>query len=292
LADQSNRKSLPASCRNRFKQLDNRGLSMKMAAPLFVSCLLIVTGIIRFDVVAQDSPEGKRKGTAQPTSEHHRVFRVQTELQRRILGQESSVFVLFERRGVLKDGAPDEPALQSMRRDLERTGTKDGIVRFRMFLDQAADSNQHGLPDALGRVARAAGFQAGTIEEELRNDGLTWRDRLATLDRAHPGLRGGDEPGLGNKFVRIYPVRTRLSYCLLEESDCVVEFLVFPDEEVEDRMRVLIKATLPKLDLGRKEQIQFLVPGDKVPAGSHAQLQERLGLTAKSLGFARSRVSY
>lgn len=206
---------------------------------LFVVCyMLIVTGMIRFAGLAPVSAESQRKGTAKLTSEHHRVFRVQTELQRLILGQESSVFVLLERRGVLKDGAPDELALQSIRGDLERTGTKDGIVRFRMFLDQASDSNQNvRLHDGLGRIARASGFQVATIDEELRNDGLTWRNRLATLDRAHVGLRGGDEARLGNKMVGIYPVRTPLSRYLFEDSDCVVEFLVAPDPEVEPSPR-------------------------------------------------------
>jgi hypothetical protein len=65
-----------------------------------------------------------------------------------------------------------------------------------------------------------------------------------------------------------------------------------PDPETEDRVRVIIKATIAKLDLGRKQQILFRVPADQVEERSRVPLQERLGRLAKSLGFQTSQVSY
>lgn len=97
---------------------------------------------------------------------------------------------------------------------------------------------------------------------------------------------------MGNNTVRIYPVRTPLSRFLFEESDCVVDFLVTPDPEVEDRVRVTVKAMAKKLDLARKRQIHFRVPADQVEERLRVPLQERLGRLATSLGFKRSRVSY
>ena len=82
--------------------------------------------------------------------------------------------------------------------------------------------------------------------------------------RGRPGLPGSDEPGLGNKTVRIYAVRTPLSRYLFEGSDCVVDCLTAPDREVEDRVRVAIKAMTGKLELVRRQEILFRVPFDDV----------------------------
>src|SRR5262249_47944029 len=139
---------------------------------------------------------------------------------------------------------------------------------------------------------RAEGFRGAKVDEELRNDDLTWRKRIATLDGGRPGSPRGDEAGLDNNAVRIYPVRTPLSRYVFEGSDCVVDCLAAPVLEVEDRVRVTIKATLPKLDLERKQQIHFRVPADQVEERSRVPLQEELHRLANSLGFQRSRVSY
>jgi hypothetical protein len=270
---------------------------MKKIALFGVSGLLIVAGMIRFDLVAQESAEGGRKGPGPPGGEHHLVFPVRTELQRLILGKDISVFVSLDPTGIVKDGELDQAVLQSIRRDLARAGTREGLVHFRIFHGKTSDPTQNREPEmqlhkALRGLARAVGIRGAKVDQEFRNDDMTWRDRIATLDGARPGLPGGDEPGLGNDMVRIYPVRTPLSRYIFQGSDCVVDCLVAPDLEVEDRVRVTIKATLPKLDLKRKQQVHFRVPADKVEEHSRVPLQERLHRLAKSLGFQRSMVSY
>jgi hypothetical protein len=285
--------SLSIRIRRLFAAGAQEDSTMKKIALFGVSGLLVVAGMIRFDLAAQESAEGRQKGPGPPSGEHHVVFPVRTELQRLILGKDISVFVSLDLTSVVKDSQLDQAALQSIRRDLVRAGTRDGIVHFRIFHDKASDHHENRrLHDALSGLARVVGFRDAKVDEELRNDDVTWRDRIATLDEARPGLSGGDEPGLGNNMVRIYPVRTPLSRYVFEGSDCVVDFLVAPDLEIEDRVRVTIKATLPKLDLGRKQRVHFRVPADKVEEHSRVSLQERLHRLAKSLGFQRSSVSY
>jgi hypothetical protein len=92
--------------------------------------------------------------------------------------------------------------------------------------------------------------------------------------------------------IRFDSVRTPLSCYLFEESDCVVDFLAAPDPELEDRVRVMVKAMARKLDLARQQQIHFRIRPDHVEEHSRPPLQERLNRLAKSLGFRRSRVSY
>jgi beta-lactamase regulating signal transducer with metallopeptidase domain len=271
----------------------NEDPTMKKVALFGLSGLLVAAGMIRFDLVAQESARGGREGPGPPRGEPHLVLPVQTELQRLILGKDVSAFVSLDLRGVVKDGELDQAALRSIGRDLAAAGARVGIVRFRIFHDRTSSSNEDKrLHDALKGLARAAGFRSAKVDEELRNDDVTWRQRIATLDGDRPGLPGGDEPGMGNQTVRIYPVRTPLSRYLFEGSDCVVDFLAAPDPEVEDRVRVSIKAMAKNLDLARKQRIHFRVPADKVDERSRVPLQERLDRLAKSLGFRRSQVSY
>jgi hypothetical protein len=267
---------------------------MKKVALFAVAGLLVVAGMIRFDLVAQESAKGGRDDPGPPRGEPHLVFPVQTELQRLILGKDISVFVSLNLRGVVKEGGElDQAALRSIGRDLAAAGAREGIVHFRIFHDRTSSPGaDKRLHDALRGLARAVGFRGAKVDEELRNDDVTWRERIATLDRSRPGLPRGDEPGMGNNTVRIYPVRTPLSRYLFEDSDCVVDFLAAPDPEVEDRVRVTVKAMAKKLDLARKQQIHFQVPADKVEERSRVPLQERLSRLAKSLGFRRSRVTY
>ena len=136
------------------------------------------------------------------------------------------MFVTLDLTGVVKDAEPDAGALESIRRDLAGAGAKDGIVYFRIFHDRTAPPNENKrLHDALRGLARAEGFRGSKVDEELRNDDMTWRERIAALDGGRPGLPGSEEPGLGNKTVRIYAVRTPLSRYLFEGSDCVVDCL-------------------------------------------------------------------
>jgi hypothetical protein len=265
---------------------------MKKFAPFGVAGVLVLAGMVRINLNAQESVDGPPTGSKQPRGEHHRVVPVQTELQRLILGKDSSVFVTLDLAGVVKDAEPDQAALLSIRRDLAGAGARNGIVCFRIFHAKTADSHENKrLHDALRRLAQAEGFHGANVDEEWRNDALTWRERIAALDGAPHGLPGGDEPGLGNKTVRIYAVRTPLSRYIFEGSDCVVDCLVTPDQEVEDRIRVAIKAMTGKLDLVRRQEILFRVPFDDVAERSRARL-ERLDRLAKSLGFQRSKVTY
>jgi hypothetical protein len=269
-----------------------RQLNMRQSHLFGVAGALVLAGMINIDLAAQVSADGRPMGSDPPRGEHHRVLPVQTELQRLILGKDVSVFVTLNLTGVVKDAKPDEAGLRSIRRDLAGAVARDGIVYFRIFHDKTADSHENKrLRDALRGLAQAEGFRGSKVDEEWRNDALTWRERITALNGGPPGLPGGDEPGLGNKTVRIYPVRTPLSRYLFEGSDCVVDCLAAPDEEVEDRVRVAIKAMTGKLDLVRRQEILFRVPFDVVAERSRVRL-ERLDALAKSLGFQRSRVAY
>jgi hypothetical protein len=266
---------------------------VKRIALIGVSGALAIAGMIGCDAVAQEAAERRPKGAQPLGGEHHLVLPVQTELQRLILGKDVSVFVTLDLMGVVKDGTLNQSALGSIRRDLAGAGARDGIVHFRVFHEKTADTHENKrLHEALRGLARAEGFRGAKLDEELRNDDLTWRARVATIDAGRPRSARGDEAGLGTDSVRIYPVRTTLSRYLFEGSDCVVDCLAAPVLEVEDRVRVTIKATVPKLALERKQQILFRVPADQVEERSRVPLQEELRRLANSLGFQRSRVSY
>ena len=93
------------------------------------------------------------------------------------------MFVSLDLTGVVKDSEPDQAALRSIRHDLAEGGTRDGIVYFRIFHDKTADSHENKrLHDALRALAQAEGFRGAKVDEEWRNDALTWRERIAALD--------------------------------------------------------------------------------------------------------------
>src|SRR5262245_59398575 len=133
---------------------------MKKVALFGVAGVLVLAGMIRIDLAAQESAEGRPKGPKPPRGEHHRALPVRTELQRLILGKDISVFVTLDLTGVVKDGEPDQAALRSIRRDLAGAGARDGIVHFRIFHDKTANSHENKrLHDALRGLAQAEGFR-------------------------------------------------------------------------------------------------------------------------------------
>jgi len=164
---------------------------MKKVALFGVAGVLALAGMIRIDLAAQVSAEGRPKDSKPPGGAHYRVLPVQTDLQRLILGKDVSVFVTLDLTGVVKDAEPDQAALRSIRRDLAGAGARAGIVYFRIFHDKTADSHENKrLHDALRGLARAEGFRGSKVDEERRNDALTWRDLMRSRSGRVCGWRG------------------------------------------------------------------------------------------------------
>ena len=161
---------------------------------------------------AQESAAGGRKGLNPPETSIIWFSQSKRNGQRLSWGHDISVVVTLDLMGVVKDGAPTQVALEEIRRDLAGAGRKDGIVYVRIFHDKTSPPNQNKrLHDALIGARRAEGFRGSMFDQELRNDDMNWRERIAALDKGRPGLPGGDEPGLGTKTIRIYAVKTPLS---------------------------------------------------------------------------------
>ena len=124
------------------------------------------------------------------------------------------------------------------------------------------DESMEVLTNCLTTFGRRAGFAKS-------NSGVTythgsWDEMIDAVNRHSAGFMPGDEPASADELVRVWPVRTLLSWYLTDNADCVVEIVPRFDEQddslLDPDLRQSIRDHVAKLGLERKSGSSFASP--------------------------------
>jgi hypothetical protein len=260
---------------------------MKKLALLWITPVLIVSGFVRLDLWAQERPAPAAPGG----KVRHLVFPVKTDLHRFLLGRDAQVFVAVDSTGRVGEAGLDADALKAIRVDLARYRAKDASVRFNVFHVAEAgrgDLDSPTVKEELKTIAVGLDFRVDGFIDEYVNDPTTWPTRIAGLDRDLPGPAGGDETGVNDRAIKVYPVRTPLSRYLTGDADCVVEIVTPSAGKLDPEIEPGIVRAVARLKLARKEKMYFRVLASGEFNLSVAPIPEQTHQLARRLGFPKS----
>jgi hypothetical protein len=260
---------------------------IKKAALLGVCTLLAISGIVRIELVAGQPAKGEPDEPSVRRGVDYLVFPVKTELQRLLVHrQDAKVFVALNGTGLRSEDDVDETVLKAIRADLGRIASKGDAVQFSIFFGKSSGGfNPRAMREALRNLALDLGLEALAREVEWRNDVVTWKDRLATIEEGLPDMPGAEEAGIGDSAAKTYPVRTRLSRYLTQGADCVVDILKPLAGDGDEETCEVIRSSVSKLAILRKMHISFRVHSPPDGNGARDQIMGELKRLAESLGF-------
>jgi hypothetical protein len=222
--------------------------------------------------------------------ENHVIFRVKTPLQRLLTRQGvPSLFVAVNGAGCYdkKEFAP--ATLEALRRDLSRTTSAGDVVRFSIFFGEGSDGlDPKPLQEALGNLAGELALVADPNRMEMRNDNLSWKQKLAQMDEGLPAAGApGDEEGDGDGETTVYPVRTHLSR-YLTGADAYIELRGSSHGDARSGMDApeTIRTSVAKLKFARKKRISFhFYTLPTMDSNERRRLMKTLETFTRSLGF-------
>lgn len=113
------------------------------------------------------------------------------------------------------------------------------------------------IKDALREVAHKAGFEKVSIIDT--NTSATWLERVGAAVE-YVENDGATETVIENDFVRVYPIRTKLSKLLAGDGDCIVEVFQPVDGTVKslsDPLRQAIGDAVTQANLEYKTRLIF-----------------------------------
>ena len=215
--------------------------------------LLAAFTVPRADVLAQEPAKDKPAEPAFVRGEHHLIFRVETELQRLLIRPlDAKIVVVIDAERIRQPDDVEEARVETIRRDLASFARRGEAVHFILFFGKgAAPIDPRGMKAALARTADALdlAYHPGRVSATF--SGKTWREDVASVDDL-PGTPDRDEPGVGERPFKVYPVRTPLGRYLAGGNDCVLDLPAGLAEA--DRAAALdaIGADVSKLRLGKK----------------------------------------
>lgn len=246
-----------------------------------------------------------------PADRPIRIARVDTELQRRLLGDDADWYVLMNPAAIIVDGqiTDDAPGWQSLKEALselkppEAEAADDDTPPRIHILFAFSNENLKLMRQndryrrRAAQVIRAAGCRDVSVRDFFTTTRLKWRDHLAEFDAPESSTEDElSEPEEKSETVSVYPVRTRLSRYITSGSDCFVDFRRSLDEsggvvapESLDEAVLLIT----RLKLEQPRTITFCVTGEMIELSSTKSILETVGIPPElpaDLGFEHSEV--
>jgi hypothetical protein len=229
-------------------------------------------------------------------SELYQVFPVTTDLQRRYLppvrGIPAGVYVRMN-GNVL----PKVSDVEAMREELAPFAKKaNSCVYFGVFyVGPLPDHDrQREFDKKLMDWSKEIGFRAYTVSSTYKgSSGVPddWKATFLAIRKSQSDEPDGPETGIGNELVTVYPIRTRLSRVLTDNSDCRVELLQVVDgssEPLTPAVRKAISQFVSQLALKQKRKILFAVKfvyGKEGSAAVETLHKDLSKFVHESLGF-------
>jgi hypothetical protein len=249
--------------------------------------MLVLIGVLVCPgLMAQDKAKTKEEGPRpqERRGANYLIFPVETPLQHLLVYHlKAKTFVAVNGSGVPQGWRFNQGLLDSLHRDLDHRETKGDVVQFNIFFGENSGRLEgvKKLFADLSEVALDVGLEFDPANGVTQNSFMTWKEEIAAIDRDFPTGSTGDEIGLGDDKVMIYPVQTRLSR-YLTGADAYVDFIdpLNGDPNADKPVLDMIRGNVAKLKLTRKRLLAF-----RLHASGYQGLNQDLKALAKSLGF-------
>jgi peroxiredoxin len=223
--------------------------------------LPLVAVVLAFPVTASCAEADAAK---QP---NYLLFAIKTDLQRELLSStRADAYMQFDVDECLHDRKFDLKRFdqEAFQKTLAALAHQLGKPEPRLFIGYRY-SNEFLNPDqteAMQQVVKTACRQAGFVNGGTSNlgEGRSWRDKVAEFSDIADDVNATESP-VEDDFVRVYPVRTRLSRFLLGDSlhDCFLDLRQPIDGRFKDfspAARQAIGQCLAKLKLSQKRKLR------------------------------------
>ena len=241
---------------------------------------------------------------SEPKDGNYLVFPVKTDLQRLLLSwrgdtKDSKAVVLVNGSAIVKGSTIDSSALDlaALRKELSPYSDREnGTVHFDIRFGQSIsgfDRKASGmLMWALEGFGRNAGFRNSIV---TLGGYFEWEETTRSINEKG-NQHDGDEDGVGNDLLKVYPTRTLLTRYLTSNADCVVDIFEPLEREGQftndPRIRDAVQGYLQKVKPSHWDGIYFRIRGNNASKEvSNKFIEVESKVLADSLGFKKKYVS-
>ncbi|QEG00101.1 Thiol-disulfide oxidoreductase ResA [Stieleria maiorica] len=191
---------------------------------------------------------------------------IRTEAQRSEISATASAFAIVDCNAFLVDSkfdsdAVDRSGLASQLRRVAAVAPEELklVMRFH-FPVEVTGPVRTEIKKTLDRISRAAGFRSVFISEV--NTSVRWADQYAALGQRDDS-ESNVEPIIADRWIKAYPIRTKLSRLAIGDADGVIEIKQPFDGRQMDlspELRSVIERAVRSMGLGpAKEKLLFRV---------------------------------
>jgi len=198
------------------------------------------------------------------------LFAITTELQRILLfSTKADAYVQFDVGECMDDGELDLQRFdaEAFRKELAARVRQIHKAEPRLFISfryagiswEPNGTKTNAMQKVITGICRDAGF--AKVQTGMAGEGGSWQDKIASLGSLTDDVDSSESP-IEDEFVRVYPVRTRLSRFLLGDSryDCYIDLRQPIDgrfQEFSPAARRTIGQRVAKLELRQKRKLTF-----------------------------------
>lgn len=233
------------------------------------------------------------------------ILPVTTDFQRASFSSNVTAYVQVNNSAIAHGGQIDAKALNlaDFRKEISRLGggRKGALMLYSRFAGTDSNGPEAQLLDAaIKQICRDAGFEKISTGSTYTGD--DWKEKLALINSGDGAVDGADESPIDSDLVCVFPIRTRLSRFLTDDSDCVVAVRRPFDgrsNPLSKETADSIKETISKLKLDRKKRVLFQLSSTKAGQPVLERFILRSGnapseadLFAQSVGFVESRMQH
>ena len=151
---------------------------------------------------------------------------------------------LIDENGKVVSDAIDADALRaslSPYKDL-----KNGVVNFQVLYQSSGNREAvKKIGDRLTKFGNDAGFHKTRTMSTYRGSRYDWREFMTRIEFTGDD-KGQVENSTGDEFIRVYPVRTRLSRYLAGNSDIVVDVRRVARKDAQESLMPQLRSALKK----------------------------------------------
>ncbi len=266
-----------------------------------LAMIVAFTVLVTFSVSLSAQSNSDAKEVSQPPAPFY-FRKIETQLQKKLLNIEvadsrSSYFLKVN--GTMLQDAMEKGNFESIKSEIERqlkeVEDEDApaiFISIISFEEMPSSATMKEINETLAEQTKNRFRQVGR-SSGFGPDSAQWKKELDGLTKKFVGQN--EEVVSGNEHVLIYPIHTAFSYSLTSGASCYVEVLGqateddgFLDLSVREKVSKEIKSGHANVEGALVFQMNSIVGAD----GWEKKIKQELKLFARSLGFAKSGMSY